>query len=151
MFVRIFSLAVALVAVSGVVAEAQTSTTSPRPIYGRCIFPSSRILSSVISEELKGAYQRAGYKTSWVVVKVIEQRPPATKMTLGNVVGFQAAIPSPSNPTAVEIYANKDGVPVEMPCLEDVQIQTTVYLTDASGKQTQGTSTSTIQVAGTFN
>lgn len=132
------------------VTEAQTPT-SLRPTYGRCVFPSARLLSSLVSQELKGQYLRLGYSNVWVVVKILEQRPPATQLTLKNVFGFQLAAVDPANPTKVVIFANRDGVPVDMPCSMNVQISTQVYLTALDGKQLQGTSTTTVVVAGAFN
>jgi hypothetical protein len=131
--------------------SAHAQTTSRAPTYGRCVFPSSRILASTVSQELKAQYQKAGYTNVWVVVKVIEQRQPATQLTLRNIYGFQAAIPDPSNPTSVKIYANAGGVPIDIPCTTEVQISTQVYLTNPAGKQLQGTSTSTVVVEGAFN
>lgn len=132
------------------VSEAQTPTYV-RPTYGRCVFPSARILSSIVSQELKAQYLRLGFSNVWVVVKILEQRPPATQLTLKNVFGFQLAAVDPANPTKVVIFANANGVPVDMPCSMNVQISTQVYLTSLDGKQLQGTSTSTAVVAGAFN
>lgn len=128
-------------------AEAQ----STRPTYGRCVFPSARLLSSLVSQELKAQYQKLGYSNVWVVVKILEQRPPAVQLTLRNVFGFQAAVVDPANPTNVKIFANANGVPIDMPCSLDVQVSTQVYLTSPTGAQLQGSSSSTVTVAGAFN
>ena len=153
MAIRTFIISLAIFGISlicGSGAEAQTPYTL-RPTYGRCVFPSARLLSSLVSQELKAQYQIGGYTNVWVVVKILEQRPPATQLTLKNVYGFQVAAIDPANPTKVAIFANADGVPIDMPCSMNVQISTQVYLTTFDGKQLQGTSTSTVLVAGAFN
>jgi hypothetical protein len=92
-----------------------------------------------------------GYTNVWVVVKILEQRQPATQLTLKNVFGFELAAVDPANPTNVKIFANAGGVPVDMPCAMPVQVSVQVYLTDITGKQLQGTSTSNLVVEGAFN
>lgn len=142
-------LALCLTHTSG--AHAQTRQTYIRPTYGRCVFPSSRLLASLVSQELKAQYFYMGYTNVWVVVKILEQRQPATQLTLKNVFGFELAAVDPANPTNVKIFANGNGTPIDMPCTMPVQISTQVYLTDLTGKQLTGSSTSTVVVEGAFN
>jgi hypothetical protein len=156
---KVFAL-VAFVGIMGIgAAEAQfsiqsTTTPTPRPVsspQGRCIFPSSRALSAVISDEARKIYLKAGYKQVFVGVRVVIKKPIVSVLTTGNVTGIKGIAPQTGSPANLLVTANPGGAPIELGCNAEAVMVTSVALVDSAGKRINGRTTAKVIVQGAFN
>jgi hypothetical protein len=155
---KVFVL-VAFVGILGIgVAEAQyndaKATPTPRPVppaQGRCIFPSSRALSAVISDEARKIYLKAGYKQVFVGVRVVIKKPIVSVLTTGNVTGIKGIAPQTGSPANLLVTANPGGAPIELGCNAEADMVTSVALVDSAGKRINGRTTAKVIVQGAFN
>ena len=150
---RRFIAAVAVVVVAGVCgivrAEAASPAVAKGPI-GRCLFPSARTLSAVISAEATKTYLAQGYKQAFVGVRLLIKKPVVATLSKGNVSGISKIAPSAGNPAMLQITANANGAPIELGCNAQAELTTTVVLIDAAGARTNGRSVTKVTVQGVF-
>ncbi|MEN9847230.1 MAG: hypothetical protein RIS36_2377 [Pseudomonadota bacterium] len=148
-----FIAAVGVVVVAGVCgmvrAEAATPAVTKGPI-GRCLFPSARTLSAVISNEATKTYLAQGYKQAFVGARILIKKPIVANLSKANVSGLSKIAPTAGNPAVLQITANANGAPIELGCNAQAEITTIVVLTDAAGARTNGRSVTKVTVQGVF-
>jgi len=141
------------------VAEAQSGTTtavtpSPKPpttVQVRCLFPSSRALSTIIANEAKNMYLTAGYKQAFVGVRVVIKKRATSALTVGNIAGIQKIAPQTGSPANLVVTTNPAGAPIELGCNAEADLVTSVVLIDSAGKRVNGRTTAKVIVQGAFN
>jgi hypothetical protein len=139
--------------VSSVVGGSRVEALSPPAVeapLGRCIFPSPRTLSAIISAEARKTYLSQGYKQAFVGVRVLVQRPIMQQLNKGAISGLKSITPTAGNPAMLRITANSKGAPLELGCNVDAEITTTVVLIDAKGVRSNGRSVTKVIVQGAF-
>ena len=132
-----------------VTAEAATPAVTKGPI-GRCLFPSARTLSAVISAVATKTYLAQGYKQAFVGARILIKKPLVTNLSKANVSGLSKIAPSAGNPAMLQITANANGAPIELGCNAQAEITTTVMLINAAGVRTNGRSVTKVTVQGVF-
>ena len=148
-----FIVAVAVVVVAGVCGIVSVEAASPAVVkgpIGRCIFPSARTLSAVISAEATKTYLAQGYKQAFVGARILIKKPVVTNLSKANVSGLSKIAPSAGNPAMLQITVNANGAPIELGCNAQAEITTTVVLINAAGVRTNGRSVTKVTVQGVF-
>ena len=148
-----FIAAVAVVVVAGVCGIVRAEAASPAVVkgpIGRCLFPSARTLSAVISAEATKTYLAQSYKQAFVWARILIKKPLVTNLSTANVSGLSKIGPSAGNPAMLQITANANGAPIELGCNAQAEITTTVVLINAAGVRTNGRSVTKVTVQGVF-
>jgi hypothetical protein len=149
---RLATIAIVLMAacVGAIRVEAQPTKVN-KPPKGRCLFPSSRALGSIIADDAKKTYLQQGYKEALVSVRVIVKKPVTSNISKSNVAGLGAVSPTAGDPTVLRISVNSGGTPLELGCNAEAEITSVVTLVDNAGVRTKGRSVTKAIVQGAFN
>jgi hypothetical protein len=143
----------AVVVMSSVFGIGRVEALSPtvvKPVAGRCIFPSARILSAIISAEARTNYLSKGYYQAFVTTRLRVKKSAAKNLTKGNVAGLTSITPTAGEPAMLEIIANAGGTPLELGCSAEAELTTTVVLVDSAGVRSNGRSVAKVILQGVF-